>query len=216
MNEDFGASCQERQRTRSVAAPVSFGLTLSAVIVGCCISFLLTLKIPIERPVMLVLASLFLLLPLKAATFATLQKIVAFYLISVPVNELSSQYFQISFLPVDVSVSYTTAVLLLCALGYLVGKINTTNATQDYSSANILSGWVVALVIVTIHMALLSLILNKFYGYGYERNLGVLGNLFLYFLLFVLMWENLGGLRFRQCTGLVLAVFYFATLFVNK
>jgi hypothetical protein len=77
---------------------------------------------------------------------------------------------------------------------------------------DILIGWELASLIMIAHMLLLSLILNKFYGYGYERNLGVLGNLCLYFLLFILLWDELGRYRFRLCAGLILAVFYLAVM----
>jgi hypothetical protein len=58
--------------------------------------------------------------------------------------------------------------------------------------------------------------LNKFYGYGYERNLSTVGNLMLYLLLFILLWEKLGNLRFRRSAGLVLALFYLTSIFMNK
>jgi uncharacterized membrane protein len=139
-----------------------------------------------------------------------------FYLVSVPVNELSSQYFQISFLPVNIRASYSTVVLLLCSIGYLVGRVNSTNRLKSDRRTNILYGWVLALVIIIIHMVLLTLILSRFYDFGYERNFSTLGNLCLYFLLFIVLWENLNKVRFRQGIGLILAVFYLAVIIAKR
>jgi hypothetical protein len=145
-----------------------------------------------------------------------LQTIMGFYLVSTVVSQLSSQYFPLSFLSVDISVSYSTVVLLLCAVGHFLGKVNSTDTHRGIGRANIIYGWVLALTIIVAHMVLLSLILNKFYGYGYERNLNVLGNLCLYFLLFIVLWEKLSSLLFRQGVGLILTVFYLAAIFANR
>ena len=215
MIKQVTASCRKQRRIEPIVKAFGFCLPVIAVILACCISFFSQMPIPIEKPAILVLGSLFILVPLRSEATTTLQKIMGFYLISVPVNELSSQYFSVSFLSVGFSISYSTIVLLLCTTGYFLGRVNSTNALRDVGRANIIHGWVLALAVIVVHMVLLSLILNKFYGYGYERDLSVLGNLALYFLLFIVMWEKLDLLRFRQGVGLILAIFYLAAIVEN-
>jgi cytochrome c biogenesis factor len=207
-----GAAMSYRQERRAGAIPevLGFGLPVIAVILACGINFFLQMPIPIETPAVLVLGAFFILAPFKSDAATTLQKITAFYLISVPVNELSSQYYSLSLSSVDVNVSYSAAVLLLCAIGYLLAMKKSKSIVRNEEGSNIIHAWVLALVVIVVHMALLSLILKEFYGYGYEHNLSVLGNLALFFLLFIVLWKNLDGLRFRQCVGVILTIFYLA------
>lgn len=214
MTKQITAACREQPKPSRVAEVLGFFLPILAVIVACSISFF-EMVIPIEKPAILVLASFLILVPFKSERLNVLQKIMGFYIVSVPVNELSSQYFQISFLPVEISVSFSTVVLSLCAIGYFIERVNLINALRSNGKANILCGWMLATGLIITHMIFLSLILNRFYGYGYERNLSVLGTLCLYFLLFIFLWGKLNNLRFRQCIGLILAVFYLAVIGVK-
>ena len=213
MIEQVIASSRKQQRIAPVVKVFEFCLPLIAIILACCVSFCSQMLIQIEKPAILMLGSLFVLAPFRSEAPATLQRIIGFYLSSVTVNQLSSQYFSFSFLSADVSVSYSTVVLSLCAIGYSLGRLNSTNTPQVLGMANIFYGWVFAIAIIIVHMVLLSLILNKFYGYGYEQNLSVLGNLCLYFLLFIVLWEKLGSFLFRRGIGLILTVFYLAAIF---
>jgi multisubunit Na+/H+ antiporter MnhC subunit len=216
MIEQHIAGSRKQQRGESMVKVFIFCLPLIAVILACCISFFSQMPIPIEKPAILMLGSLFILAPFRSQTPVTLQKIIGFYLSSVAVNQLSSQYFSFSFLAVDISISYSAVVLLLCAIGYVLGRLNSTNTPRGVGRANIIYCWVFALTIIVIHMMLLNLTLNKFYGYGYERNLNVLGNLCLYFLLFIALWKKLSSHPFRRSIGLVLTLFYLAVIFVDR
>ena len=216
MTEQMIAACRKRRRKESVVRVFGFYLPILAVIVACCISFLSKMPIPIENPIILLLASLFILVPFKSKlSIKTLQKIIGFYLFAVLVNESSSQYFRNHFLPLDIDVSCSTVILSLCAMGFLVGRVKSTGAPRSSERTYILYSWLLVMVIIVVHMILLSLMLKNFYGYGCERNLSVLGNLCLYFLLFIFLWEKLDKLRFRQGIGLILAVFYFALIVVK-
>ena len=197
-------------RLESIANVLGFGLSLLAVVAACCICFFTKTVIPIENPAILVLASLFIIVPFKPKTISTLQKIICFYLFGVIINQISAQYFPVSIFSVNINVSYNIVPLLLCGLGYLT----TITMQQTVKRENISHAWITALVIITVHIIFLSLILNKFYGYGYERNLSTAGNLMLYLLLFVLIWEKLGNHRFRRSMGLVLALFYLISIFL--
>ncbi len=216
MTEQSITFCHQGSRFESVANVLGFGLSFSAVIAACFIAFFTKTLIPVENPAILVFASFFVLVPFKLETLSTLQKIIGFYLFSVLVNQLSGQYFPISAISGDINVSYSTIPLLLCGLGYFAGKPNSINTQRAIERANIFYAWELTLIIIAVHMVCLSLVLNKFYGYGYERNLSTAGNLALYLLLFIVLWEKLGNLRLRQSMGLVLAFFYLASIFMNN
>ncbi len=208
MSKQAEAIHQVTQRQARVTGIIGFGLPITAVVTACwlCSS---EMPISITNPAVLVLASLFVLAPFKSLTSTkVLQKIIAFYLVSVVVSELSSQYFKIPFLPFDMSTSCSTIVLSLLAAGYFFGRANLHQRAESIAGTGILHGWVLALVVIVVHMVLLGLMLRRFYGYGYERDLAVLGNLCLYFLLFVFLWNRLGACRFRQAVGLILMLFY--------
>jgi hypothetical protein len=182
-----------------------------AIILACGLNFLLKTPIPVKRPGVLLLGALFILLPFRAEPPNILQKIVAFYLISIPVNELASQYYTLAFPSIDVDVSYSSVILLLCTIGYVVaGRKSSRLPNAEIPSP--LNSWILALVVIIVHMVLLGLALEMFYGYGYEHDLNVLGNLALYFLLFIVLWRPLGLLYFRRRASLILALFYLAVM----
>jgi len=210
-------SCRKRQNSAVVTKILGFVFPLLAVIAACCICFFSKMPIAIENPAVLVLASLFILLPFKSnPSGRLLQKIVVFYLISVPVNELSSQYFQVPFALVNISASYGTVVLSLCAISFIAEIVKPANLPPKIESTNILYGWMVAFVIIAAHMALLAPLLNKSYGYGYEHDLSALGNMSLYLLLFIFLWGRLENIRLRQAASLILAVFFSAVIIAKR
>lgn len=210
MMEHVVAHCEKHQRLKSVAKALAFCLPVLAMIVACCISLLREMTIPIEKPLILVLGSIFILIPFRLELPNTLQKIVGFYMVGVLVNESSAQHFQLSFLLPHISISCSTIILLLCTIGYLCGRIGSADTVRKAERTGVIHGWMLALAIIIFHIILLSAMLNRFYGYGYERNLNVLGSLCLYFLLFITLWEKIGRFRFRQSMGLILLIFYLA------
>lgn len=212
MTEQSATVCRLDSRPETLANTLGFGLSFSAMIATCGIVFFTGPAIPIENPATLIFASLFILVPFKQETLSTIQKIICFYLFSITVNQLSVQYFTVSIPLDDFNVSYSIIPLLLCGSGYLT----TINTKRDIERENIFYAWILTLIIIIVHIIFLSLILNKFYGYGYERNISTMGNLVLYLLLAILLWEKLGSLRFRQSMGLVSGLFYLSFIFTNK
>ena len=217
MNRDVEVQVDypRAQIIADAAVVASFLLPLSAIIVACCVCFSAKMRIPVENAVILLVASLFILVVLRSEPWNNLQKIAGFYLISVCANELAFRHFRAFFLPAGVSVSYTVLVLSLCAIGYLVGKISAPVKLRDSESTNILYSWLVVSGIILVHMGVLTVLLGRFYAYGYDRNVSVLGNLCLYLLLFILLWQKLGKVRFRQFLGLVYATFYLVLILVK-
>ena len=214
MTEQIITACRKEQNTGAIIRALGFGFALLAVIAACWVCFFSKMPIVIENPAILVFASLFTLLPFKKRpSIRQLQKMVVFYLICVPINELSLQYFQFS--RIGVSASYSIVVLSLCAIGYLFETAKLNNVTPEVEKTNILYGWGLAFAVIVVNMAPVALMLNKFYGYGYDRDLSVLGNMSLYFLLFIFLWGRLENIRFRQTLSLILALF-FSVVIITK
>jgi len=211
MTEPIVTDPVRAQKADTVTVPGVFGycFSLAGVMAACGICLFSRTPVVIERPAILLLASLFVLVCFGSDATRMLQKITCFYLVAVPVNELASQNFQVPLLS-GVTVSDTVIVLLLCAAGFFLGRANSHNNVPGQDKKELLGAWIVALGIIIMHMALLAVVLKKFYGYGYEHDLKVLGSLCLYLLLFVFMWEKLANLRFRRAAALVLAGFYCA------
>ena len=216
MIDRVAAHCRKQLSAAHIVRACSFCLPVIAVVQACYISCFLKMPIPIEQPVVLVFGALFAAVRLRGEAVIMLQRITSFYLISVPVSQLSAQYFSFSFWRADVSVSHSTVVLSLAAAGYFLGRVSTSDTSDDAGKTDVIIAWLFALAIIVIHMVFLTIVLMQFFGYGYERNLSVLGNLALYFLLFLALWRNLGVPRFRQCVGLVLTIFYLAVSVASR
>jgi len=214
MIEIVTASHGKKHRLSFVSGFLGYCLPLLAVVVACCITFSCTLPVSIGRPGILVFGALFVVAPFRSEFVNTLQKVAAFYLVAVPVNELACRYFHVSVLAVDVNVSYGAMVLALCAAGCLLGRAGGVRGAEV--RADIWLAWTVSLVVIIAHMLLLAAILGRFYGYGYERDLNVAGSLCLYVLLFLTLWKKLDAPRFRQATGLILTAFYVALILAKK
>ena len=216
MKDKIVAYSRRQLRTAPIVKTLAFCFPIMAVVLACSLSFSLQMPISIETPAILVLGAIFILIPLKFEIIAKLQQIIGFYLIAVAVNLLSSNYFKFPLSPAGISMSYSVVVLFLCTIGYFLEQIGSIRRPLNIGAGDIFHGWLLALVIIFIHIVLLSLVLYKFYGYGYERNLAVLGNFALYFLLFLVLWRDLHKSHLRQCIGLVMTIFYLAVIVTQQ
>jgi len=205
-----------QQNTRRTLTAISSCLGISAVVAGCTVCLSSPLPIPIENPLVLIAASLFLLGWFKSETPAVLQKLTAIYLIGVIVNEISVEHFRVGVLGAGVTVSWSMPILLLFLAAYLVDKLGSIGNTKPPQSRLIVTAWIVALALLIAQMTVLGPILYRFYGYGYERDLAVAGSLCLYLPLFLILRRSLAGVRFRRLTGLVLIIFFLVVQFVQK
>ncbi|UCG49948.1 MAG: hypothetical protein JSU94_09215 [Phycisphaerales bacterium] len=197
-------------RAAPVVRFVGFFLPVLAVLLACGMSFFWKTPVPIEKPGILVFGALFVLVPFRRPALNTLQRLAAFYLIAVPVNELASHYFRLPSAYGGINISYSAVVLALCAIGFVFGRGGSANSSRLAERADISRAWVLALGVIIAHMLFLTPLLKSFYGYGYERDWNVLGSLCLYFLLFLTLWRRLGARPFRQVTALILTAFYVA------
>ena len=212
MTESVILTNSKSTKIQFVFKTLTFCLPILAVIVSCCIILCSKVTIPIENPAVLIIASVFVLLPLKTKNLSILQQITVFYLISITVNQLSEQYFSIGIMPLDIS--FSSIPLLLCTAGYFIGKLNSASTTNN-SKTEIFNAWLLATGIIIAHMIFLSVTIYSYYSYGYERNLSTIGNMVLYLLLFIVLRVRLSGPVFRQATGLILIIFYMSLMFMS-
>ena len=172
-------------------------------------------SVPVEHRSILLLASLFLIFRVRWTEVVIVQRIIGLYVIGVFVNQLSLKHLSLSFLESRLTISYgLIGAVLLCG-GYLLNHPRQDNLDRSGQSVSINIGWVWAAVIICGHMFVLWFLLRRFYGYGYEHNAEILGNLSLSFLLFGFLWNQLGEARFRQLTGAILSVGSTVAFFTN-
>ena len=103
---------------------LGFCLPVLSVIGACCIWQQTETAVPVEQTWVLILACLFVLVPKKSETVVTIQKVAAFYLVCVVVNEISPRYFRLFFLPSNLRLSWSIIVVVPCAIGYFLGRAN--------------------------------------------------------------------------------------------
>ena len=178
------------------------GFFLMALIFMCIALRTTGTPIPVETPSILLLASLFLLVPSQSTSpMATLQKITTLFLTSVLLDEVRIGLFSLPLGPHRLQISYSVVVLLLCAIGFFLYRVRPSHR-QD---ASLYQAWLWVGAIVIAHMVFLYGLLKTAYGYGYERDIHVLGSIGLYLLQFYLLWPQLERPAFRQLSGLVFA-----------
>ena len=208
-HETVVARC-ESTRADSPVAVVAACLPVLAIAAACATMFMKGLPIAIERPSVLIAASILILLPSRRERVQILQSVTALYLVCVLINEVHLRYLAIPGLSSGIRISCSVVPLALFAAGCLVDRWTTHAGDGRFLPSSLCGAWLLAGGIVIAHMAVLGLLLHRFYGYGYEQDLWVLGTLALYYLVFLGAWRPLGRPWVRRAAGLVLLIFYAA------
>jgi len=175
------------------------GIAVGVAILACVMCWCLERSISIEMPGILALGAVFLLIPLRSDGLASLQRIVCFYLLCIPINQLALQNMYIAG-ELHMSYSVPIAMLVVFGLFFSTPKLDVQQSVK--------MSWIIAVAIIAVHLLVLLWMLKEFYGYGYGHDLEVLGHISLYLIVFFMLWPQLGYLRCRQALGLVLVVFY--------
>jgi hypothetical protein len=183
------------------AKAAGFCFSFSAVVLTCVLLLVLKRQVAIEQPAVLLTGAVFLLLPFKQESLCLVQQVIGFYLIGVTVNETAVQHVRVSVLSADFGVSYSVFVLLVFGAGYAFGRVG----SEQRMNKQVLWAWAAAAVIVVLHVAVLAAVLERFYGYGYERDMNVLGSFCLYVLVYVMVRQHLGNRVFRCVSGAIYA-----------
>lgn len=208
-HETVMARC-ERTRADSLVTVAAACLPVLAIAAACAAAFMKGLPIVIERPSVLIAASILILLPSRRELVRILQSVTALYLVCVLINEAHLRYMAIPGLSPRIRISCSVVPLALLAAGYLADRWTTPGSDGRSLLSSLRGAWVLAGGIVVAHIAVLGLLLHRFYGYGYEQDLRVLGSLALYYLVFLGAWRPLGRPWVRRTVGLILISFYAA------
>ena len=161
-------------------------------------------SIEIKRPVVLLAASVFALFNLKKSSrFSVIAKVVLLYIIEMFFNQLSGRVVHVR----SYSIHLPLIALIVLAGSFIFSRFQKSKLSPIETNG-LLKSWVVVFAVIVLHMLLLFLFLKKIYGYGYDRNFGVLANMCLYFLVFVFSWEQLKRIHLRRIAAIVLTVFF--------
>lgn len=193
----------------SLGQVVTTWLPVAGALGSCWLSFSSDMAVPIERPWLLGLGALAATLPFRLPAVETLQRVVVFYLMSIPLSELSTRYLAVSIFPArPVSVCNSALVLCLWGIGYGVDRLAAQEADPARKRPVLVLPYVLAMMVIVAHMLGLWGLLARFYGYGFERDLNILGQVSLYFLLLLFSWRVLGLARARQVLAVGLGLGY--------
>jgi hypothetical protein len=195
----------EYRGLRVAAAVAAAGLPVLAVATACVGTMRVGVPIAIEKPSLLIVASILIVVPSRRERIRALQGVMALYLICIPMNEIHLRYFSV--LGPGIRASCSAVPLTLLAVAYLADWSLRPDAEKPWTSG-FRDAWLLAGGIILAHMAVLGLLLHRFYGYGYEQDLRVLGSLALYFLIFLTSRRPLSRPYVRQAIGLILVVFF--------
>lgn len=165
--------------------------------------------VAIERPIVLLCGAAFILIKFRQSTSVSqLKKVVLLYLVCISFNLANLQFVNVDFDDTKLRISSTLLPLAFLGVGFLFNWIS--NAKRDNGTNGIFfPGSILASsVLILIHMLVLFLLLKRFYGYGYEHNIDVLGSITLYILVSAFCWVIFDNLRFRQILALMFMVIY--------
>jgi hypothetical protein len=202
--------------TTSVHQAIAGIFILTGVTIGCVFCFFKH-PIPIKTPEILLLGTIFILLPLRSKSkVVTLQKLSVFYVVSVLMNELAIEYFQISFGNTKFSISMAVVILPFFLTGFIIGQPKPLNFFFKSEYKELIFSWVLTVAVIILHMVLLFGLLNHFYGYGFEQNMTTMGHLCLYVIVFTFLWESLSAVRPRQILGIVTGLLFLAVVITRR
>ena len=186
-----------RSRLAILCAGAAIGLT--AVV------YLTETTARIHYPVILFCAGLFIGLLTKWDSVVLLQKAACFYLIGTFVNLAGFEPMVMNLFNEEVTTSYSVIVVFLWAFAFLFGRFDIVTFTRS----NLKKFCIVILPpvgIITGHILVLYPLLARFYGYGFEHNLGTLKNISLFVLLFILSWGMLDNLVMRRVIMVIVII----------
>ena len=188
---------------------ISYILPCLGVASACTLSLINGRSIPIVAPAILLLASMTLWLRPANGRFAMIQGVMSIYLCSVPVNEIMRYHSSMRFFTHDLRISYALIVLAPFVLGHIIGLLFVNRGQgKDRKKSNNKLVWIAAITIIGIHMILQTGILHMCYGYGYERNIAVLGWISLFYLIYKTLSRILEATSWRRMICIILLTYY--------
>ena len=160
--------------------------------------------IKIKRPLILLIASLFVLPNLEKHTKPfIIQKLILLYIIEMMFSQLTHAFFQFSSLDISLSI----LPLLPLSIAFILKQFQPAKK-NSIDPPQLLKSWIIVFVIIIIHMLFLAFVLNKFYNFGTEHNTSVISCLSLGFIIFILCWDFLSDVRILRLTSVICSVFF--------
>ena len=161
-------------------------------------------SVDIKRPAILLAASFLGLFNFKKSSrFSVISKIILLYIIEMFFNQLSGRFVHIG----SFSIHLSLIAMAPMAVSFICFRLQRTQIVS-VDTKNLFKSWAVVFTVIILHMLFLFLLLSNIYGYGCEHNFAVLANMCLYFLVFILSWEQLEDICLRRITAIVSAVFF--------
>ncbi|MHC4397191.1 MAG: hypothetical protein ACYS1A_16255 [Planctomycetota bacterium] len=161
-------------------------------------------SVEIKRPAILLAASVFSLFNFeKNSRFSVIAKIILLYIIEMFFNQLSGRLVHIR----SFSIHLSLIAMVPMAVSFICSRLQKSQIVS-VDTNNLLKSWVVVFTVIILHMLFLFPLLSNIYGYGCGHNFAVLANMCMYFLVFILSWEQLENISLRRITAIVSVVFF--------
>lgn len=163
----------------------------------------------VQMPLPLLAMSAILWVRTDKSDYTVLQSLIGTYLILVLVNEAMGLSFAVSAYGWRFYVSYGTAAVAVLIAGHCISRMSRKTADRSGEVTPWQTGgWIAAVAIIGVHMAFVSLLLYKCYGYGYGGNLPTLARILVFLFAYVALQPVLRCHAWRRVIAVVLAVFY--------
>jgi hypothetical protein len=172
--------------------PRPHGLSMALYFLGFTASMVLAGKDPaieIKRPWILLAVSLAALLPWKNKSFSVLGKLLAVYFVCMLISQLTINKLVLGGQGVRLLLPKTVIPLFFYAAAF-IQSASTGSIHALFKRNRLWYGlWGIMMIVLTAHMMIGWVFLKTVYGFGYEQNISVFGNIVLYLMCFVFTWD---------------------------
>jgi len=193
---------------------VEFVLYLLAIALACLIAAQGKISCCRSSLAILLPASLILFIPLKEELMVVIQKVVGIYLVCVLVERAATHHFVIDISRYHVNLSFSIVIVAFYLAGHLAGRFAGRREPVRIAENKYLRwAWRLTLGLIVLHMLFLGPMLRWFYGYGYERNTAVLGQIVLFYIVFMFLWRPLSYYILRGGAGVIFLIYCLLTYF---
>jgi len=182
-----------------------------AVAAACALSWKEGMAVTPKLPILLAIASATLWFHWPGRSGGVLQHVIGAYLCCIPVNEISGTSVEFRAFGLDISFSWGLLLLGVIGIGAVaVGFLTGRAKPRTRLLGGLGMGWVAALSILAVHMAVLAALLGVVYGYGYEKSPSSLGRASLYCCLYAFLGSPLRSSPWRRVLSATLTAYYSA------
>ena len=167
--------------------------------------------IPVRFPAFLAMASMLLWPRFAGWTPQVLQTVVGVYLCVLPLGGIMTQSLTATLAGHTWYISWGVLVAAVTAAGHGVQWAFQRGGKRGGTPGPLAIGnWVAVLAILGVHMVFVAALLEHYYGYGYEQDVQVCGQLCLLALACWALAGTVGHVMWRRCLCGGLVLYYFA------